>query len=548
MPEEFPILAVSSPDGQIVRYDLTTSPLIIGRLAESDIHLDSPRVSRRHAELVREAAGCWRLRDLASRNGSRVNGEAITDRELEAGDIIEIGQFHLRIVSRDELEAEPDLQTTVWSAEETDATAFKTLSSSPAARLNSSHLAKITALGQHLLEIPQAPQRLVELCRVLVDPEMSCTSAVVLRMSRTNSQPPQLLCPCQLREGMTQQAGISRAVVEAAVKGQQPILAGGAISSGLTVNFADADRGVTAIIVCPLRIETASADVLYATVPHAAGTLDWLALAALAAEQFKKAELQIEARKSIRDSAAIQHELGQARKIQMSLVPKAPTARGLEIAIGFEPCLWIGGDYANVLPTSEGRTLLVIADVSGKGLPAAMVATGVHSVVASSASAGHTLAELAQSLNRFLIDSMERQSFLTMVAIVFDPRTGRAQCLNAGHPPMLVIDSNGEVREMPYGQNPPLGVVPTSPAIDFADLNEGDLLFVYTDGLSDMLDARGKMLGTDEVRDRMAAMYRADARVPLEELSAKLVRTLEEIRGASPVTDDRTFLLARRQD
>jgi serine phosphatase RsbU (regulator of sigma subunit) len=288
--------------------------------------------------------------------------------------------------------------------------------------------------------------------------------------------------------------------------------------------------------------------VLYATVPHVSGTLDWLALAALAAEQFKKAELQIEARKSTRDNAFIQHELKEARKIQMSLVPKKPTAVGLEIAIGFEPCLWIGGDYANVLPTSEGRTLLVVADVSGKGLPAAMIATGVHSVVASSASAGHTLAELAQSLNRFLIESMERQSFLTLLAVVYDPGTGRAQCLNAGHPPMLLIDTNGEVREMPYGQNPPLGVVPTSPAIDFADLNAGDLLFMYTDGLSDMLDANGKMLGTDEVRDRMAAMYRADPGAGLEGLSSRLVQTLDEIRGDSPVTDDRTFLLARREE
>ena len=91
--------------------------------------------------------------------------------------------------------------------------------------------------------------------------------------------------------------------------GQQPVLAGGAVSSGLTVNFSEAERGVTAIIACPLHVEAATADILYTTVPHECGTLDWLALVTLAGEQYKKAELQIEARKTSRDNAAIQHEL-----------------------------------------------------------------------------------------------------------------------------------------------------------------------------------------------------------------------------------------------
>jgi phosphoserine phosphatase RsbU/P len=549
LPPDSPlVLEVISPTGQSSRYELTTSPLDIGRLPEADIHLDSKRVSRQHAQLVRDEAGQWMIRDLASRNKTRVNGQIITEQTLGKDDLIEIGQFQLRILWPTADEApEQDAQTTLWSLEDRDATDFRTLSSSPAPRLNVAHLAKVNGLNQRLLDISDSRKRLIEVCQTLVAQDMSCYSAVVLRISRgIGAQPPQLLCPYQLRDGQAQPPGISRAVVEAAIADQQPIVAGGAVSSGLTVHFSEAERGVTAIIACPLRVDPSAADILYATVPHDCGTLDWLALVALAAEQFKKAELQIEARKTTKDNAAIAHELKEARKIQMSLVPQNPIAPGLEIAIGFEPCLWIGGDYANVLSAPDGRVFLIVADVSGKGLPAAMIATGVHSIVDASVSEGTSLPELAQGLNRFLIESMDRQSYLTVLAVLFDPQSGRAQCLNAGHPPMLIFNRRGEVRELTWGHNPPLGVLPTSPLIDFAELDTGELLFMYTDGLSEMYDSSGKMLNVEGVKSHVAALYAADPDVPLSDLSDKLSRALDQIRGSSPVTDDRTFLLARR--
>ncbi|HEY1923011.1 MAG TPA: SpoIIE family protein phosphatase [Tepidisphaeraceae bacterium] len=542
------VLEVTSPQGQSTRYDLTTSPLEIGRLPEADIQLDTPRVSRKHAELLQNDLGQWIIRDLKSRNHTRVNGQVVTEHAIRPDDLIEIGQYQLRILwPMADAPPEDDLQTTLWSVEDPDATDFHTLSSSPAPRLNAAHLAKVNALNQHLLELPDPRDRLIQLCQTLVGPDMSCNSAVVLRTSRSGAtQSPQLLCPHQLREGHTQPPGVSRAVVESALTGQQPIVAGGAVPSGLTVNFSEAERGITAIIACPLHIDPTSADILYATVPHDCGTLDWLALVALAAEQYKKAELQIEARKTTQDNAELQHELKKARNIQMNLVPKNPTAPGLEIAIGFEPCLWIGGDYANVLPAPDGRVFLIVADVSGKGLPAAMVATSVHGIVADAVSGGLSLPELAQSLNRLLIESMDRQSYLTVLAAIFDPKTGRVQCLNAGHPPMLVIDPTGEVRELTWGHNPPLGVLPTSPLIDFTQLEPSELLFLYTDGLSEMQDTTGKMLNVEGVKSHIAKLYAASPQEPLSTLSKQLSQSLDQIRGISPVTDDRTFLLARR--
>lgn len=539
------VLEITSPQGDSARHELEKSPLVIGRLPDCDIQLDSQRVSRRHAELRRDEQGRWLIRDLESRNHTRVNGEIVAEHVIEESDLIEIGQFKLRLVPP---ERENDSHTTDWSVEQGASTEFRMLLSSPAQRLNASHLAKVNALSRRLLEISDSRDRLVEVCQSLVGPDMSCNSAVALRIGRLKDAPPQLLCPYQLRRGESQPPGISRAVVEAAIAEQQPVLAGGAVSSGLTVNFSEAERGVTAIIACPLHLESAVADVLYTTVPHECGTLDWLALVTLAGEQYKKAELQIEARRTTQDNAAIQHELKRARKIQMSLVPTSPSAAGLEVAIGFEPCLWIGGDYANVLSAPDGRVGLIVADVSGKGLPAAMVATGVHSVVDGDIAQGKSLEEMAQDLNRFLINSMDRQSHLTALAVLFDPRSGHMEYLNAGHPPILILRPDGDVRELLYGHNPPLGVVPTSPTIETDTLEPGELLFLYTDGLTEMYDAAGVMLGMPGVRTEARELYEKNADLPLSILRDKLSSRLDEIRGASPVTDDRTFLLARRVD
>jgi phosphoserine phosphatase RsbU/P len=462
------ILEVCGADGQKKTYDLAGDALTIGRSPDCDVQLESVRVSRCHAQLCRDPSGAWLIRDLASRNGTRINGQSITKHLLEAGDVMQIGEWELRLRAHDERE---DSDTTHWSSDEqADAGGFTTLATAPPLQLDARHLVLVGALGQRLAEIGQDRQRMTYLCRSLVEGEMRCSTAVVLRVNRHDfRQPPQLLCPVQFRHG-TAPPRISRGIVEAAVNGERPILAGGALASGLTINVAEEDRGVHAFIACPLRVEPADADVLYVTLPHQCGTMDWLALVTLAGEQLKKAQLQIQARQSSEDNQLLQRDLKKAREIQMSLVPRNLAVRGLEIAIGFEPCRWIGGDYVNVLSAPDGRVFMAAADVSGKGLPAAMVATGVHSIVHAAIRSGIGLVEMVGSLNQYLLESMDRQSYVTMLGVMCDPLSGALQCANAGHPPMLIVRPDGAVREMPSGHCPPLGVVPMTAPLDDAEL------------------------------------------------------------------------------
>ena len=152
---------------------------------------------------------------------------------------------------------------------------------------------------------------------------------------------------------------------------------------------------------------------------------------------------------------------------------------------------------------------------------------------------------MAEDLNRFLINSMDRQSHLTVLAVLYDPRTGQAEFLNAGHPPIMISKPNGEVRELNFGQNPPLGVLPTSPSIDTELLQPGELLFLYTDGLTEMYDADGKCSAWRGSNRRSAGFIRPMRSFRCPNCAISFRRRLDEIRGHSPVTDDRTFLLAQ---
>ncbi|MGA3066188.1 MAG: SpoIIE family protein phosphatase [Tepidisphaeraceae bacterium] len=536
-------LEMSTGAGPAVRRDLIGSRLSIGRAAECDIPLESTRVSRRHAELEKDAEGNWHVRDLSSRNGTRVNGRPVAEQVLHHGDRIYIGEFEFRFRSRSAPAnvAAAGSNNTVWAAQGGSTTLYTTLSEAPVARLAQEQLALVSGLSAKLVEIAEEGDRMTYLCRSLVESEVRCDAAAVLQVDRADAQaPPRMLCALQMRASAREAAGtnapaeVSRAVVEAAVTSQQPILAG------------DSEAQDRACIVCPLRVEKQEADILYVVVPREQGTVDWLALVALAAEQFKKAQLQIEARRTVQASAELHHDLKKARQMQMNLVPKNPAVPGLEVSIGFEPCNWIGGDYANVISGPDGRVLLVVADASGKGMAAAMIASGVHSIIHSAIRSGTEIQDMVLRLNEFLVESMDRQSFVTLTGAMLDPHTGAAKCVNAGHPPMLVVDPDGKVTELPYGHNPPLGVMPMNVELDVAELQPGQLLVMFTDGLTELREPGRKMLGLEGLSARVSALYAENPGVALCELCGKLNAWLDEIRGACPSTDDRTFLLARR--
>jgi serine phosphatase RsbU (regulator of sigma subunit) len=297
-------------------------------------------------------------------------------------------------------------------------------------------------------------------------------------------------------------------------------------------------------VAVPLRHDSNRFDVLYVTLPPEYGNGEWLALTALAAKQYQQAEDAWAARKQAEAHAAFELELHRAQQIQMRLVPQAAAVEGLDLAIGFVPCRWVGGDYVDVVPMKDGRILLAVADVCGKGLPAALISSSLHTMVHTALDAGMGLAKLMASLNRYLCRTLSSESFVTMVAVAVDPRTGEFECVNAGHPPALLLTPGREPVELQSAANMPLSCDTEDPQGESGRIESGQLLCLYTDGLTELCDPTGAMLGINGLSAHLKTIFSPSPRAP--EVADALTRELDTIQGQRIPDDDRTFLLAKR--
>ena len=257
----------------------------------------------------------------------------------------------------------------------------------------------LTEFGQALLAIEEPAQRISALCKLMIRPDFHGRCAVALRASKTSlTDPPAPLCAneCAADDKSGTSPYISRTLLRTMLARNEPVIAGNSGSSAAQAPAPDfAELSISAEVMSisalavPIRSEKQSTDLLYVILPPEYGTAEWLALAALAVKQFQQAESTWVAKKLSDAHAAIERELSQAHTIQERLVPRNIHIAGLDAAIGFTPCKWVGGDYMDIVPGKNGKVLLTVADVCGKGLPAALVASSLHMMTHTAMRAQH---------------------------------------------------------------------------------------------------------------------------------------------------------------
>jgi serine phosphatase RsbU (regulator of sigma subunit) len=313
------------------------------------------------------------------------------------------------------------------------------------------------------------------------------------------------------------------------------------------------ERGDVWAMAVPIRMGSEAMDVLYATVPPAYATAEWLKLYELAGEVYRQGEVVWAARRHAQESAAIEHELDTARQIQQRLVPQPYTSPRLDVTVGFEPCKWVGGDYVDVVPLPDGRVLLAVADVCGKGLHAAIVGSSLHTIVRAAADANPPIAKLVERVNRHLCEWLPESSFVTMVAAVIDPKKGEIECVNAGHPPMFVVSPTGKLTELQAAENPGLGIDLVSMTSQRTRMLSGDVLAMYTDGLSELTNPEGEMLGVSRLGEALSVICTEETRARIQgqgggvdAMCKALTERLDAFRKEELPRDDCTFLLAQR--
>ena len=542
------VLEVRRPDGGIAQMPLAEERLGIGRTADSQIHLDSDRVSRQHAELFRDPFGRWWIHDLGSHNGTRVNGVRVSERTIAAGDRIEIGGFTLHIRRLDLSPTAAGCETTQSVlVSDGESSAIVPLAQMKAPMVAASHLSMLLAFGQSLLEIEDARQRLEAVCQLMVGGEFGGRWAAAMRVQKKNATPHFLCEPALRMDRPGAPPHVSKGLLRAVCKRGEPVMASNQAAGPVDVKLSiAADVMAMSALACPLRTDAATTDVLYVLLPPEFGTSEWLALASLAVEQLHQADAVWAARREAQTHAAIESELARARQIQMRLIPREPKVPGLDVVISFEPCRWVGGDYVDVVQTPAGRTLLTVADTAGKGLHAALVASSVHSLVHAGIRAGLGLADLMGSLNEHLMEYLPEESFVTMAAVQVDPATGDCEVANAGHPAPLVLEPGDRMRWLMEATNMPLGIAPATFELQRENLGAGQMLALFTDGLTDLPLAATGRLGTERLAKLLRIAYAAQGQGQAAQVAQALGASLDEARGNRLPDDDRTFLLAQR--
>jgi serine phosphatase RsbU (regulator of sigma subunit) len=238
--------------------------------------------------------------------------------------------------------------------------------------------------------------------------------------------------------------------------------------------------------------------------------------------------------------ARVQQDLSAARSLQRSLLPKAmPDIAGYSLAGRSTTCYEVGGDYLDVLPLPDGTHLMVVADVAGKGLASAIVATSFRTALRSLASQRLPLADLAARIGQQHWDEgpEARRRYMTALFLHLQPGTGKLQIVNAGHNPAALLLPEGAVR-MVEASGPPLGILPgISYLAETLDLPPGSRLLLYTDGLTEVFREEEEF-GMERLIDTFRAARCPDAELILD----VLWDTLGTFSLHAPQTDDMTAL------
>ncbi len=242
---------------------------------------------------------------------------------------------------------------------------------------------------------------------------------------------------------------------------------------------------------------------------------------------------------------ALQNELDVASRMQQSILPTVfPKTPGYQVFGNMEPAREVGGDFFDVINLEGGRIGLTIADVSGKGVPAALFMMSSRTLMKGSTIGVSEPGNVLEEVNNLLEADNEAAMFVTLFYAVLDPETGTLLYANGGHNPPLVVHLGGASTVLPMTGGMALGVMSgLSYRQDAATLQPGDIAILYTDGVTEAMNARDEEFGLD----RLQAVFAERQPDNAQEVSLAVFEAVHEFAGATPQSDDITCLIVVRE-
>ena len=555
------------PDRAPDRFPLGRLRITLGRSARNDLCIPDPFASRVHAEVRREGEEYY-LQDLGSANGTLYNGGTVEGTvPLTAGGRIQIGETEIvfddgtyhssmgaTMITDNSSTSLPEATIALASGDRTTSGLLEAIEGarskpeeSAVARVatEANLLALISKVGVTLLSSSNLEETLEQIVSLVFEavPADRC-----LLMLRDDANEELRVAVARLRDrvGEVGEIRVSRNVMDEVVIKGKSVLTSDAQHDPRFASGTVVLQGVRSVLAVPLGVSEKVFGIIYADSPIAEGrfTEDHLkvltTLASVAAIRVENARL-VEARFQ---QERLERELQLAMEIQQRFQPTAPPlVPGYELqGISF-PCYEIGGDYYDFIQREDGRLVIALGDVSGKGTAAALLMSSLHAAIHAQTGSHDTLVETISAVNRYLAENIPPNRFVTLFYAELDPGSGALSFLNAGHNPPLIVHAAGTVEQLASG-GLPLGIKADA---DYREgrthLQMGDVLVIYSDGVTEAASPNGEEFGPTRLYEVVSRNVDASAAGIRDRIESALTKFSQGTQAA----DDITLVIVKRQ-
>ncbi len=566
-----PDLIVKYPDRAPDTSPLGRLRITIGRSARNDICISDPFASRVHAE-VRCEGDLYVMQDLGSANGTYYNGErAEAPIHLTHGGRIQIGETEIEFRDTsvaDELTAasiddhlpaafpgatiafeSANHRTTSGLLQAIEGARSHTTEgraiTAPRGDEQSALLALISKVGVTLLAPATLDETLAEVAALVFEAVPAERCLIMLRDDKSGGELRARVAELRQRKGEVGEIRVSRTIIEEVINQGKSVLTSDALHDPRFMSSTVTFQGIRSVLAVPLGVGKKIFGIIYADSPLAEArfTEDHLmvltTLSSVAAIRVENARLIEE--HLVREH--LDHELQLAREIQQRFLPSAPPAvPGYELqGISF-PSYEIGGDYYDFIKCSDGRLIIALGDVSGKGTAAALLMSSLHAAVHAQVASCQLLTTTITAVNRYLAENTPANRFVTLFYAELDPPAGTLSFVNAGHNPPLIVHSAGTVETLAPG-GIPLGILSETEFREGrARLEPGDALVIYSDGVTETQNPQGVEFG--ETRLKEVAVRNLDASAA--GIRDRIEAALTNFAQGTPPVDDITMVIVKR--
>lgn len=545
MPRE---LVIRDLEGKSATIALDQSRITLGRSSANQLcYPDDIGLSRQHLAFVRHD-GHWTVEDLGSKNGTLLNGVRVEKpMPFQPGDRVSAG--HLTIEFADAGAAAPETVVFVDNTEQFSKSATTVVASldgvlgpqvddlnKTTVMQGSPQMRALIRAGRELA----GHRPLAELFPLIMD--LSVEAVMAGRGVLMTLDGEELNVRAARGEGFK----ISSTVRDRVIKQKESLLIRDAqLDQGLREHMSIVEQKVRSMIAVPLQTNDRVIGLIYVDSPNAIREFSredlnlLTVMANVAAIRIEHARLnEIE-----EAERAMAKEMQQAAMIQERLLGTPPVVDGLDIAAKTIASRAVGGDYYDFVKYPDGRVGMMVGDVAGKGMPAALLMSSLQARVHVVFEEPDNLAQKMGRLNKSTCASCPDNRFITFFACIADPKTGDVVYTNAGHNPPLVVRADGGFELLQGAGGMILGILPMAQYQEaHVSLNPGDALVLFSDGVTEEADPDDNQFG----EERLAKLVASLRDRPAAEIVREIHRAVREFTQGAPAADDITVVIARR--